>query len=143
MLFHSYCTSFYGSELWVIRKKVSKNFKQFGVSYHNNPKKILRVPKFYSNHFTCSALNVLTFENFLNYKCLEYLFSLKSCKSECFNLHKFYFSNHSKYILDFTELWTNKYGVDNLLDNDLCALISSIVYVQDREESSMFFGVSV
>ena len=50
---------------------------------------------------------------------------------------------HSKYILDFTELWTNKYGVDNVLDNDFCALISRIVYVQDREESSMFFGVSV
>ena len=36
-----------------------------------------------------------------------------------------------------------KYGVDNVLDNDLCALISRIVYVQDREESTMFFGVSV
>ena len=34
-------------------------------------------------------------------------------------------------------------GIDNALDNDLCALISRIVYVQDREESSMFFGVSV
>ena len=57
--------------------------------------------------------------------------------------HQLYFLNHSKYILDFTELWTNKYGVDNVLDNDFCALISRIVYVQDREESSMFFGVLV
>ena len=113
-------------------RKLPEILSSLGFLYHNSLKKILGVPKFYSNHFTCSALNVLTFENFINYKCLKYLFWLKSCKSECFNLHKFYFLNHSKYISYFTELWTNKYGVDNVLDNDLCALISKIKIIKNK-----------
>ena len=36
MLFHSYCTSFCGSELWISRKKASRNFKQLGFLYHKS-----------------------------------------------------------------------------------------------------------
>ena len=57
----------------------------------------------------------------------------------CFYLHKIYFLNNSIYISNFNKLWFNKYGVTNVLENDLCALISRIWFVQSREESSMFF----
>ena len=42
---------------------------------------------------------------------------------------------------NFNKLWFNKYGVTNVLENDLCALISRIWFVQSREESRMFFGI--
>ena len=54
---------------------------------------------------------------------------------------KIYFLNSSNYISDFNKLWFNKYGVTNFLENDVCALISRIWFVQSREESSMFFGI--
>ena len=99
-LFQSYCSSFYGAELWIDRKRCLGNLKQCGrgVSYHSALKKILSIPKFYSNHFTCNALNTLTFENFINFKCLKFLFWLSKCNSDCFYRHKFYFLNNSNYI---------------------------------------------
>ena len=142
-LFQSYCSSFYGAELWIDRKRCLGNFKQCSVSYHSALKKILGIPKFYSNHFTCNALNTLTFENFINFKCLKFLFWLSKCNSGCFYLHKIYFLNSSNYISNFNKLWFNKYGVTNVLENDLCALISRIWFIQSREESSMFFGIWV
>ena len=139
-MFQSYCSSFYGAELWIDRKRCLGNFKQCSVSYHSALKKILGIPKFYSNHFTCNALNTLTFENFINFKCLKFLFWLSKCNSDCFYLHKIYFLNSSNYISNFNKLWFNKYGVTNVLENDLCALISRIWFVQSREESSMFLS---
>jgi hypothetical protein len=125
-LFHSFCSSFYGAELWINRSKCSRNFKQLSVSYHAALKKILGVPKVYSNHFTCNVLNVLTFENFINLKCLKFLFWLSKCNSPCFLKHKFYFLNLSLYVKNFSILWSQKYDVLNTLDNDFNALLSRI-----------------
>jgi len=44
------------------------SFKQIFVSYHNALKRMLNVPKFYGNHFTCDIFNTYTFKNFLNVK---------------------------------------------------------------------------
>ena len=65
-LFFTFCTSFYGSELWADRSKCIASFKQLVVSYHAALKKILGVPRFYSNHLTCSALNTFIPENFIS-----------------------------------------------------------------------------
>ena len=58
-----------------------------------------------------------------------------------FYVHKYYFLNNSRYIYDFNKLWFDKYDITDVLNNDFSALISRIRYVQNREESSMFFGV--
>ena len=55
-LFLSYCTSFYGSELWVGRKMSLNAFKRLSVSYHTALKRILGWPKFVSNHLVCNIL---------------------------------------------------------------------------------------
>ena len=94
-LFQSFCTSFYGSELWVDRKICLFAFKHLAVSYHAALKKILGFPKFYSNHFTCSLLNTMTFENFINFKSLRFLFWLDKSKSPCFKYDRIYFHNNS------------------------------------------------
>ena len=62
-LFGSFCSSFYGSELWVNRKNCSRHFKSISVAYHSALKKILGLPKFYSNNFICGLLNVMIFKN--------------------------------------------------------------------------------
>ena len=83
-LFFTFSSCFYGSELWADRSKCIASFTQLGVSYHAALKKILGVPRFYSNHLTCSALNTFTLENIMYLKLLRFLFWLKKCKSPCF-----------------------------------------------------------
>ena len=80
-LFLSFCSSFYGSELWFYRFKCRESFNKLAVSYHCALKKILGLPKFYSNHVACSVLDAYTFKHFINMKILRYAFWLKNCQS--------------------------------------------------------------
>ena len=138
-LFISFCASFYGSELWVDRDKARCTFRKLSVCYHNALKKILGFPRFYGNHFTCSLLNAPTFEHFMTLKVTRFMFWLKRSWSPCFYRHKFYFLNNSVHVENFNKMWLSKYDVTQVLDNDIEALFSRIVYVQDREPSSMYF----
>ena len=71
--FQSFCTSFYGTELWVNRLRANNNKKKkLSVSYHTALKKILGFPKYFSNHLVCAVLNTFTFEYFVNLKCLMF-----------------------------------------------------------------------
>ena len=140
-LFRSYCTSFYGCELWTNRKRTSKNFKQMSVGFHIALKKFLGPPKFYSNHIECEILCCFTFEHFRNFKCLKFLFWLNKCQSICFSRFKFYFLNLSLYVTNFKDFLNKTYNVFNIIENDFAALRERIKYVQVREPSSMFQGL--
>ena len=76
----------------------------------------------------------------MNLKNLKFLFWLNKCHSPCFYAHRNYFLNSSHFLKNFMTGFECKYGVDNVLDNDLDALISRIGYIQDREYSSLFVG---
>ena len=140
-LFNSFCTSFYGSELWINRKKATAAFKHVSVSYHIALKKILGFPKYFSNHYTCSILNTMTFEHFINFKTLRYMFWLRNCSSPCFFKHKHYFMQFSILKHDFYKLWCQKYNVKDVFNNDIDALKSRIYFIQNREPTSMFLGL--
>ena len=118
-LFNSFCSSMYGCELWTRRKKCSLSLKEFGVSYHAALKKILSVPKFWSNHFVCMQLNTVTFNHLINFRMARFLHSLKKSSSSCLFKHKFYFTENS-FLKSFVfSTWKNIYDVDNILENDL------------------------
>ena len=110
---------------------------------HASLKKILKVPRFYSNHFICSILNAFTFENLLNFRQLRFLFWLRKCQSPCFYLHKTYFlyRYNSTFAHRIFKVWQEKYYVCNIYETDVHALIyiARIFYVQCREPSSMYF----
>ena len=137
-LFNSYCTSFYGCELWTWKKNCSFILKELSVCYHAVLKKILKIPKYSSNHFTCLTLNTLCFDHLLNFRQARFLHWLKNTKSPCFYRHRFYFLENSFYKEHVCKLWRSKYDVENVLQNDVDALLSRILYVQRREPSSMF-----
>ena len=71
-------------------RRFDRNVNKVSINYQSYPKtrkskkKIFAILKFYSNHFTCNALNTLTFENFINFKCLKFLYWLSKCNSDCF-----------------------------------------------------------
>ena len=60
------------------------------VLYHYSlKKKILGVPKYFSNYFICDVFNAFTFEHFINFKCINFLFWQVKCRSPCFAVHRF------------------------------------------------------
>ena len=63
---------------------------------------------------------------------------LTNTDSFCFFIHRFYFIDNSFYKKYVFDVWKNVYEVENILDNDLDALMSRILYVQAREPSSMY-----
>ena len=100
-LFLSYCTSFYGAEIWYERDRFKKYFKKISVSYHAALKKILGFNKYISNHFVCDILNCFTFEYFISYKLLKYMRWIVKCRSPCFIHLKHYFLNFSFHFSSF------------------------------------------
>ena len=93
---------------------------------------------FYSNHFTCNVLNAFTFEHFINYKCIRFLFWLYKNDGPCFALHKFYFLNMSLYRHEIDKVIRKKYNMSDILENDIDGIVSRISFIQNREPSSMY-----
>ena len=140
-LFQMYCLSFYGAELWINRRRSRAIFNRLSISYHAALKRIIGVPKFYSNHIVCGILGKLTFEHFINLKITKYFFWIRNCNSPCIVRHKYYLLNTSFISQYVNSTWLKKYNVPNVLNNDIQALIARIYYIQNREPSSMFVGL--
>ena len=66
-LFDSYCTGFYGMELWFNLRGCSTLLNQFSVGFHKAIKKIFNVPYYFSNHDVCEAAGLFTFQHFINF----------------------------------------------------------------------------
>ena len=110
--------SFHGAELWCFRdwSKCREAFKKMSVSYHCALKKILGVPKFYSDHLVCSVLSALTFKHLINFRITRLAFWLKKCNSVCFYSFKYNFINHSPFIEYFDQFWFDTYCVYDRLE---------------------------
>ena len=135
-LFNHLCTSFYGTELWANRKRIRGLLKQLAVSYHYALKRVMGLPKWSSNHYTCSLLNCLTFEHCINLKTIKFYFWLVNCSSPCFERHKVYIIKFSRFFLEIDKLCRIRYQLVNFWDNDVDALRSMMFFVQSREPSS-------
>ena len=96
------------------------------MAYHSALKKILGLPKFYSNHFICGLLNAITFENFINFECIKFIFWLFRNDGLSFTHYKFYFMRYSRLKKRLDDLCNAKYNIVNVLDNDMEAIVSRI-----------------
>ena len=110
------------------------------MSYHYAFKKILGVPKYFSNHFICDIFSALTYTHLINFKCIRFLFWLDNCNSSCFSVFKYYFRNFTL-LQCFDYLVFKKYGILNVYENDLDAVKSRFFNVQDREPRSRYYSV--
>ena len=114
------------------------DLKEFGVAYHAVLKKILMIPRFSSNHHPCMMLNTLCYNHFLNLKKKQVFNLVEICDSPCFYRHKVYFLRNSIFKDKISTGWKRENDVDNILEYDIYALLSRIIYVQCREPSTMF-----
>ena len=112
--------------------------KKLSVSYHYALKRLLGLPKRFSNHYACSQLDKFTLPHLMNFTLLRYYFWLTRCSSPCVLVFKSYFLNHSRISVLIHKQFLEIYNVRNVLDNDIDALKSRIMFVQSREPSSNY-----
>ena len=116
--------------------KSAGNFKAMSISYHAAVKRMLGLPKRFSNNFACNFLGILTFEHFLYNMYFRYLSLLFKCNSPCFNPFKLYFICHSTYAQYIYDRFLTKYDISNLLRQDTDVVLARLFFVQHREPSS-------
>ena len=78
----------------------------------------------------------MTFEHFSNFKCIKFIFWLLNSNGPCFRTHKLYFLKNFIFKRRLDDVCSSTYGIVNLLDNDMHAILARIYYVQEREPSS-------
>ena len=81
----------------------------------------------------------MTFENFINFTCIKFIFWLFRNDVLCYTRYKFYFIRYFRFKNRLDDLFNSKYNLLNILDNDIEAMKSRIHFIQDREPSSMYF----
>ena len=67
------CMDFFGAELLQDLSGAREALKKLAVFYHYSLKRLLHLPKRFSNHLVCCELNVLIFEHLLNLKLFKFL----------------------------------------------------------------------
>jgi len=139
-LFNSLCLDMYGIELCDDMYGCSNLLKQVVVSYHYALKRVLGLSKRESNHYVCFLLDQLTFEHMRNYRMLRFYRWLYNCESPCIISNRHYWISNSRLKRRLDYLFFVKYGIDNVVDNDMDAVISRMKFVQYREESSWQAG---
>ena len=133
-LFKSYCTSFYGAELWHDVRGCSQIIKQFGIGYHKALKRIYSMSSHVSNHEICNICDILMFKHYVNSKVISFTYKLLKSDNACLLPHKYYFCNCSEVLKNVNEILKGIYGVLTIKDNDLDALKARIMYVQNHED---------
>ena len=137
-LFSSYCTSFYGSQLWYNRRGCQNEFRALGVSYHNHIKKMLRIPLYESNHVTCEGAGLPIFKHCINKRTLSFFISLITSNSPCILPLRYYFKYDSEILYCLKSIFRKVYHVTDILSNDFRALYATIDFVERHEPRSHY-----
>ena len=136
-LFNSYCTSFYGIELWHSKSFCVTEYHNQEVIYHKSIKKMLKVSFRESNHAVCMETSLPIFRHFHNWRMISFYFNIARSNSPCILPLKNYLLHDSSFSLNIREIFASVYSIQNLLDNDLDAIKSRIMFVQNHEPNSM------
>jgi hypothetical protein len=135
-LFESHAMSFYGSELWYDTSGCKNDFKVLGITYHKAVKKMKKFPWRESNHYTCNTAGLPVFKHLINRKVISFLTNILNTSSICMMPLKAYYKYDSQISKCVNETFSNEYGLDNALDNDLDAIKSRIKFVQNQRNNS-------
>ena len=135
-LFESFCTSFYGSDLWNDGLLKPNMFKNIATTYHRALKRVVGLSPYHNNHDAASLSGTLLFKHLVSSRVVSFLFRLIGNKSSCMIDLKGHFRNNSIMSKNVKAFFREKYGLNFLYDNELCAIKARISFVQRTEESS-------
>ena len=115
------------------------------VSYHKAVKKIAHMAPWQSNHEACEKVKVNIFKHMVNKRILNHFFNLLWSNNVMIGRLKYFFRYRSELKQKLQKTFEDIYDVNNFLNNDKCALISRIDYIEKREPRSNYYhnlGVS-
>ncbi len=72
-LFKSYCTSFYGAELWFDKMNAKNLIDVQYIAYHKSIKRMAKQSPWSSNHDACERLELPIFKHMINAKILHFI----------------------------------------------------------------------
>ena len=136
-LFRLHAMSFYGAETWYIKLNKKKP-KNISVPYHKAIKRICGRISYDSSHECLEQVNLPTFKHFLAKKVIKFTFRVFHSRNPCLSNHKYYFTYGSLFCKHIRELISDNYQIIDVFDNQLCALILRIDYVQKIEPRFFF-----
>jgi len=128
--------SFYGIETWFL-KLYDKDLKRISVPYHRAIKRIYGRTDYDSNHDCLDNAKLPIFKHLQAKKMISYAYRLFASKSPCVATHKYYLRHESVFSKQITKYFLERYQVDNIFDNPLCAILSRIEFVQRTEPRSL------
>ena len=93
--------------------------RNLSVAYHYGINRLLALHKYFSNHYACSLLGRLKFRYFMHFRMLRFCIYVVNTNSPCFVKYRRYFVSSSHFYRFISEIFLIKYGVRNILDNEV------------------------
>ena len=107
---------------------------KISIAYHKAVKKVAGLQVWDSNHKGCDTVKVPIFKHLLTKRMICFLHSLLNSCCNSISRFKYYFRYSSNYALALKRVFHLSYGIEDIFDNPLCALISRIQFVQNHEQ---------
>ena len=108
--------------------------KQFSIGYHKAVKKIVGLRNHESNHLACNIAGLMTFKHYINW--IKIRFASRILNSPCTFLYKSLLDIYDSlfFKVDVKNILSENYNITSrLIDNDIEAIKSRILFVQRRE----------
>ena len=93
----------------------------------------------YSNHDICNEAGLMVFNHLINYRQINFLFNIITSKSSCLYPYITYFLHDSFIMNHVRKLCQQEYKINDVVDNDQCAVKACIYFVQNRERHSSYY----
>ena len=132
----TFCSSFYGIEIWYNIAKMPSKYNKLSVSYHKAIKKMCGLRNWDSNHDACENLGLQIFRHLLATRLFSFYMNISSTPSPCISHLKYYFKCGS-YMYDWVKkLFADVYQIKDVNNNDRSAIFARINYIQRNEARS-------
>ena len=137
-LFKSYCTSFYGLNLWFEEQVKVGYVKKLEIAYHKAIKRVVKMNVWESNHVACEKLGINIFKHLLSIRLIKYYFSIINARSKALNNIKYYMMLNSNFYMNLRKRFSDMYDIDCIVDNDKNALMARINFTERHEPRSNY-----
>ena len=93
------------------------------------------MPFWESNHGVCKQSGLLIFKHLINKNIISHLFNITNSDSPCIAPLKMYLLHNSFMIHHISHTFKEVYQINDVLSNDLDAIKSRIIFVQNNKNN--------
>ena len=103
------------------------------VAYDKAVKRVCNLNVWDSNHSACDMIGVDIFKHLYAKRKIDLIFSLINSQSPCLQVLKYYFYFSSLFSRDTSNFFFAAYGIVEVFENPMCAILSLIDFIQRNE----------